>query len=247
MRISRLYLNQSLTTASTITLEKANSHYIRNVLRLKHGSTIALFNGVNNYDYQAALRFEGKKTLAEIISSQSSISDSELDSEVIMGVSRSDHIDFSIQKCTELGVNRLSIFNAQHSQNPLKPAQQEKRLAHWQAIAIKACEQCGRHRIPEVRFHTHLEAMLEHRNQSVSQFLLDFEGPGLPELLSTNQAGTHVSLLTGPEGGLASSEISLAIEQGFLPAHLGPRVLRTETATIVGLTIIQAMWGDIAC
>ncbi len=246
MRLSRTYLNQPLATGSTVALDRDHSHYIRNVLRLKSGASIALFNGTDDCDYRATLRFEGRNTTAEIVSCECLISDSELESEVILGVSRSDRIDFSIQKCTELGVNRICIFNAQHSQNPAKQTQLEKRLAHWLAIAIKACEQCGRHRIPEIRFYYQIEEMLDNCNHAGNKFLLDFNGPGLPGLLSTKQADIQVSLLTGPEGGLAQREITLAKEQGFLPAQLGPRVLRTETAAIAGLTIIQAIWGDVA-
>lgn len=246
MRISRIYVNQPLATGSSVELEPQNAHYVRNVLRLKSGATVALFNGTDDCDYSAFLNFDGKSTQAEITSSELLIADSKLDSEVILGLSRSDHIDFSIQKCTELGVSRISIFNAMHSQIPLKKAQQQKRMAHWRAIAIKASEQCGRHRIPAINFYPEIQARLESYDQDGQGYLLDFNGPGLLELLSHGrESDSRVSLLTGPEGGLADAEISLAVEYGFRSARLGPRVLRTETAAIAGLTILQAICGDI--
>jgi 16S rRNA (uracil1498-N3)-methyltransferase len=248
VRISRIYVNQPLASGSSIKLEEKNAHYLRNVLRLKTGSTVALFNGTDDCDYSAILHFEGKSTLAEITASKYFISDSILDSEVILGLSRSDHIDFSIQKCTELGVSRISIFNAIHSQIPLKKAQQEKRLAHWQAIAIKACEQCGRHRIPGITFYPQIKALLQVHDQSARAYLLDFNGPGLADLLAGVRINDNrVCLLTGPEGGLAETEIAMAKDYGFQACRLGPRILRTETAAIASLAILQATCGDIAC
>lgn len=248
MRISRIYVNQPLANGSSVELELQNIHYVRNVLRLKSGGTIALFNGTDDSDYLAILHFEGKRIRADIVSSEVLISDSKLDSEVILGVSRSDRIDFSIQKCTELGVSHISIFNALHSQNPLKKAQQEKRMAHWRAIAIKASEQCGRHRIPEIEIYSNIQARLESHDHAVRGYLLDFNGVALSELLCEDRGSdSRVSLLTGPEGGLAETEISLAEEYGFRAAKLGPRVLRTETAAIAGLAIMQATRGDMTC
>lgn len=244
MRLTRLYIDQPLASGSTFALETDRTHYVRNVLRLKSGAHIALFNGVDDADYQSILHFNGRNIEVEIISAHASKTDSALDSEVILGVSRSDRIDFSIQKCTELGVNRIAIFNARHSQNPIKSAQQKKRMTHWQAIAIKACEQCGRHRIPQIHFYSGIEAMLENARQTGTKLILDFNGLALPELLSRQSSNGQLSLLTGPEGGLTSEEISLATDQQFLLAYMGPRVLRTETAAIAGLAIIQSLWGD---
>lgn len=246
MRLSRIYIDQPLACGTTVRLERDHSHYVRNVLRLKNGAAIALFNGSDHCDYQARLRFEGKNSAAEIISSTAKETDSRLDSNVILAVSRSDRIDFSIQKCTELGVSRISIFNAQHSQNPIKPAQMDKRLGHWKTIAINACEQCGRHRIPQIGFYAQPETMLTSCNHEGAKFVLDFNGPALPALLTATPPTYPISLLTGPEGGLTDGELALTAEYGYLPAQLGPRVLRTETAAITGLAVIQSLWGDMA-
>lgn len=248
MRISRIYVNQPLASSCSLELEGQNAHYIRNVLRLKSGATVALFNGTDDCDYSAILHLENRNTQAEITGSKFLITDSKLDSEVILGLSRSDHIDFSIQKCTELGVRHISIFNATHSQIPLKKAQLEKRLVHWKAIAIKACEQCGRHRIPDINFYSQLKNHLKVHEHSARAYLLDFNGPGLTDLLSGKKdTDGRICLLTGPEGGLAEAEIAMAKDSGFQASRLGPRILRTETAAIAGLTILQATCGDMAC
>lgn len=245
MRLSRIYVDQSLAVGSKIIFDKETSHYIRNVLRLKADTTVALFNGNDECDFKSRIEYEGKKTLATAFEQHEYTTESQLDSEIIQGLARSDHIDLSIQKCTELGVRRISIFNAEHSQIPLKSSQQDKRLSHWQAIAIKACEQCGRHRPPVIAFFHRFEQAIENSHQRENKLLLDFDGPALPELLSKSKIQTQVSILIGPEGGFSSQEIKLANEQGFVSARMGPRVLRTETASMASMAIIQSIWGDL--
>jgi len=245
MRLSRIFVGESLSVGSRTTLDTAASHYIRNVLRLKHGAFVALFNGESEVDFQCLLEFSGKQTTAIVQSKSESKFESSLDSEIILGLSRSDHLDLAIQKSTELGVNRLSIFNAKHSQIPLKPAQQEKRFAHWRAIAIKACEQCGRHRPPIIEFYPQLKDALVSDYQRQNLFLLDIEGASIREYRPATQNCTQVSILIGPEGGLCSAEMTLAKDQGFTGIRLGPRVLRTETAAMTPLAISQSVWGDL--
>jgi 16S rRNA (uracil1498-N3)-methyltransferase len=151
-------------------------------------------------------------------------------------------MDWMIQKTTELGISKISLFNAERTQSPLKSTQLEKKLAHWQRIVISACEQSGRALLPEIRFHSHLQQALA---ASIIEFklLLDFDGGSLVSALQTPCAA--VSVLLGPEGGLSQSEIELAKSADFTPVRLGPRVLRTETAATAALTIVQATLGDL--
>lgn len=244
MRISRIYVGESLAIGSSIKLDTAASHYIRNVLRLKHAAIVALFNGQDECDYWSRLEFDGKQTIAIIESSVDSRTESSLDSEILQGLSRSDHLDFTIQKCTELGLKRFTIFNAEHSQIPLKPAQLDKRLAHWRAIAIKACEQSGRHMPPVIEFYKSLDAALDTAVDNHIKILLNFDGKTLPECLKSARQKDPISILIGPEGGLSESEIRKAVDHDFRSARLGPRVLRTETAAIVSLAIVQVLCGD---
>ena len=245
MRLSRIFVGESLAVGSHTTLDTAASHYIRNVLRLKESAVVALFNGEDEADYHCLLEFCGKKVIANIQSRNPSQMESMLDSEIILGLSRNDHLDLAIQKCTELGVNRFSIFNAQHSQIPLKPAQREKRFAHWRAIVIKACEQCGRHRLPVIEFFFKLEDALKSNDQQQNKFLLDFDGAGFETLSKSVKNRSQASLLIGPEGGLSDAEITLARALGFTGVRLGPRVLRTETAAMTSLALLQSVWGDL--
>lgn len=245
MRLSRIFVAQPLTPGTSIQLEPAISHYVRHVLRLKAGDAITLFNADDNYDYESLLSCQGKQTIASIQTRVLSDCESGLSSEIIQGLGRNDHMDWMVQKSTELGVSRISVFNAKHTQIPLKPAQLEKRLSHWRAVAINACEQCERHYPPEISFDRKLGDVLGHSVQRQSKILLSIDGDNLKSLLTPDSTEKQISMLVGPEGGLSDTEIQTAKQTGFVSIRLGPRVLRTETAAISALAIAQSLWGDI--
>ena len=245
MRLSRIFTEQSLAVGTKIELDTATSHYARNVLRLKSDMSIALFNGLDICDYESRLCFEGKKTFASITSKSKGNTESSLNSEIIQGLSRNDHLDWMIQKTTELGVQRISIFNSNHSQIPVKTSQLEKKRQHWRAIAIKACEQSGRHVPPKIDFFNSLQSLLEVSYQRDNKFLLDFQGPRLATLLQPQTKTNQVSIMLGAEGGLSVTEIGLANAAGFISSQIGTRVLRTETAAVTALALAQSYWGDI--
>jgi 16S rRNA (uracil1498-N3)-methyltransferase len=245
MRLSRIFTEQSLAVGSILQLDTATSHYVRNVLRLKSDMNIVLFNGLDIFNYESKLCFDGKKTSASIISRSQGNTESGLDSEIIQGLSRNDHLDWMIQKTTELGVQRISIFNSNHSQIPVKPNQLEKKRLHWRAIAIKACEQSGRHVPPKIDFFNNLQSLLQSSYKRESKFLLDFQGHRLAALLQPRSKTPQISIMLGPEGGLSVTEIELANAAGFKSSQIGTRVLRTETAAVAALAIAQSYWGDI--
>lgn len=241
MRISRVYTVARLVVGEEVSLDKSQSHYLKHVLRLKSGAALQLFNGRDAIDYHARLYIDGKTAIARIDDMTVLDNESGLETEIIQGLARADHMDWMLQKTTELGVTRISVFNAGRSQS-LKPAQLEKKLAHWRGVIISACEQCGRAILPEIDFYTSLEFAID---ASTVEFklLLDFDGVPLISALQPPQAA--VSMLLGPEGGLNESEIQLAGNAGFESVRLGPRVLRTETAATTALAIIQSSLGDI--
>ena len=242
MRMSRVHIDAELVNGQIIALDKRRGHYLKNVLRLKPGAAFFLFNGREAVDYHATLLADGKQIKAEIGAAQPLATESGLITEVIQGLARADHIDWMIQKTTELGVSKISLFNAERTQSPLKSAQLDKKLAHWQGVAISACEQCGRAIIPEIVFHPALERALGDLPDSF-RLLLDFDGQPLASALQPAQS--RVSILLGPEGGFNPQEIELAKDAGFQPVGLGSRVLRTETAATAALAIIQSGLGDL--
>ncbi|MDH3633936.1 MAG: 16S rRNA (uracil(1498)-N(3))-methyltransferase [Gammaproteobacteria bacterium] len=243
MRISRVYIETELVVGEEITLDRPQIHYLEHVLRLKSGAALLLFNGQDAVDYEAALVIEGKQHRAIINAAIPLTTESNLDCEIIQGLARGDHIDWMIQKTTELGVNRISMFNAQRTQSPMKPVHLQKKLGHWHRVAISACEQSGRAVVPTLEFYVDLEQAVAASN-GATKLLLDFDGDPLASI--AQPPGSSISMLLGPEGGLYPAEIEIARAAGFVPARLGPRVLRTETAATAALAIIQSNFGDLS-
>ncbi len=241
MRITRVHVEEELEVGAEIALAQAQSHYLKHVLRLKPGAALILFNGRQAFDYQAVLVANGKKLTARIESSTAVATESDLACEIIQGLGRADHIDWMIQKTTELGVSTISIFNAGRTPSPMKPAQLQKKMNHWRSVAISACEQSGRALLPTITFHADLTRALA-ASTAECRLLLDFDGVSLASALDRPRA--PVSILLGPEGGLNPGEIDLAKSNGFEPVSLGPRVLRTETAAISALAVVQSLLGD---
>jgi len=243
MRIVRVHVGAELVVGEEIILDRSQSHYLEHVLRLKSGAALLLFNGQEAVDYAATLVVEDKQYRALINAAVPVTTESDLDCEIIQGLARGDHIDWMIQKTTELGVNRISIFNAQRTQSPMKPAHLPKKLGHWHRVAISACEQCGRAVVPTLEFYTDLEQAVA-ASSGTTRLLLDFDGDSIASI--ARPPGSAVSMLLGPEGGLNPAEIDVARTAGFVPARLGPRVLRTETAATTALAIIQSNFGDLS-
>ncbi len=242
MRISRVHIDVELVAGEEVLLDRLQSHYLKHVLRLKSGAALVLFNGRDAIDYQARLVFDGRKVSARIDGATPLHNESGLDSEIIQGLGRGDHITWMIQKTTELGVNRILLFNSEHTQSPFKPAQMEKKLTHWRSVAVSACEQSGRALLPQIYFHTRLDQAIA-ASTIETRLLLDSSGAPLASVL--RPPCSALSLLIGPEGGLSPAEIRLARTTGFTAAGLGPRVLRTETAATTAIAIAQSILGDL--
>ena len=224
MRSIRVYCNAELVSGRVIELDRSQGHYLKNVLRLEPGAAFFLFDGRAAVDYAATLIVDGKKLRAEIGAARALVTESGIDSQIVLGLGRSDQVDWSIQKTTELGVKHIRLFNAERTQSPLKPAQLEKKLAHWRGVAISACEQCGRAILPEIEFHRGLDEALA-ATDAGTKILLDFDGDPLASALGN--APSPIAILLGPEGGLNAAEIESARNSGFQSASLGKRVLCT--------------------
>jgi 16S rRNA (uracil1498-N3)-methyltransferase len=152
-------------------------------------------------------------------------------------------MDWVVQKATELGVSRIAPLFTERSMVRLDEKQAARKVQHWRAIAIAACEQSGRNQVPEIETPTALYEMLEQRTASGAALILS---PGaalrIADVPATESGAT---VLIGPEGGLAEVEQETALRSGFTPVRLGPRVLRTETAAVCALTLLQQKFGDL--
>jgi len=242
MRIARVHVEDELAVGARIALTQARSHYLKHVLRLKPGAALQLFNGVDSFDYHAVLGTDGKRLCASIEAATVVTTESPLRSEIMQGLGHADHMDWMIQKTTELGVSRISIFPSERTQAPLKPTRLEKKRQHWRGVAISACEQCGRAVLPEIHYHDNLVRALAACTADL-RLLLEFSGAPLPTAL--HAARDSIAILLGPEGGLNPAEIRLGKSSGFTAVSLGPRVLRTETAAASALAVAQALLGDL--
>lgn len=243
MRLSRLYLSQALSAHCQIAADAAVCHYVRDVLRLRKGDALCLFNGRGG-EYDGTLLETGRQGVKLAVGAwRERHSESPLHTELGLGISRGERMDYAIQKAVELGVTRIVPLHTEHTVVRLTGERRKQRCQHWQKIAIAACEQSGRCRIPEVAEPMTLGAWLAGQT-GLRLFCDPRAGQGLAQLAAPDDR--HVCLLSGPEGGFAEDERHLARDSGFLPIRLGPRVLRSETAALAVLAAAQLLWGDLA-
>jgi 16S rRNA (uracil1498-N3)-methyltransferase len=238
MRLSRFFISAPLSLGQH-PLPEAQAHYIGRVLRHAVGDAVQLFDG-SGPEYLGHLIEVGKKTVrVELTEQLPGQPDSPLQVHLGQGLSRGERMDWAIQKATELGVVQITPIVSERCEVRLKDERADKRLAHWQQVAISACEQCGRSTLPII----HPPMLLTDWLQQVQADLKLVLHPVAEPMLSHAKPGS-LAFLIGPEGGLNDAEVAQAMAQHFHAARLGPRVLRTETAAAVALTVAQHLWGD---
>ena len=240
MRISRIYTQATLQASQSVELEEKPSHHLSKVLRLKVGSDVILFNG-DGYDYSGHINAIEKKSVGIYINSRE-IKNSESSLKIHLGVavSKGDRMDWIIQKSTELGVDEITPLLTERTELKLKGDRKEKKQHHWQKIANGACEQSGRARLPTINRIQHLSEWTQ-TTKATRKFVLHHRSI---KQLNSNDDISSVCLLIGPEGGLSEDEIALAEHHHFDALQLGPRILRTETAPLAAISILQHHWGD---
>ena len=240
MRISRLFIDHSLVVGSEILLPKELSHYVLQVLRLREGSMLVLFNGLGG-EYSGVLRERGKQAVVEVQKFSDRTVESALKIHLGQGISRGEKMDFVVQKAVELGVSEITPLFTERCGVKLIDERAAKRLEHWQKIIHSACEQSGRNTLPQIHAPIELAVWLSQRQEPCRLVC----HPGLSSVRDEDLAPTSAALLIGPEGGFSEEEVQAAIRQKFISLSLGPRILRTETATIAALAKLQVQWGDI--
>jgi 16S rRNA (uracil1498-N3)-methyltransferase len=243
MRLNRVHAEQALAAGSEILLPEAAAYHVARVLRLRAGAPLVLFDGSGGDFRGEVVAVEGDRVRVRVGERSAGLQESPLAITLVQAVSRSERMDWTLQKATELGVRRIQPVLSARSVVRLDERQAVKKLRHWQAIVAGACEQCGRSVLPEVRPPLELSRYFAEVPREGQRLVLSPSGPAsLAGLAST---AARVELLIGPEGGLDDGELDAATRVGFAPVRLGPRVLRTETAGIVALAVLQALWGDL--
>jgi 16S rRNA (uracil1498-N3)-methyltransferase len=235
MRIPRVLISQSLQQGQTLELPKPAAHHLQKVLRLRKGHPVLVFDG-NGAEFEGELLDQSRVRLSLPTGREP---ESPLFLTLIQGISRGQKMDFALQKAVELGVAAIQPVACERSVVQLEGERLEKRLAHWRGVIESACEQSGRTRVPELLAPTKLFGL-----DACSEgdgYYLDPEGANS---LATCVIASSVSLIVGPEGGLSKGETQYLRSVGYRGVRLGPRVLRTETAGIAALAVLQALKGD---
>jgi len=241
MRISRIYTDQSLTPDQELTLESAASRHLIQVLRLRPGAELVLFNG-DGRNYRARLETTSKKAaVVRVLSSSDPEPKSILEIHLCISVSKGERMDFAIQKSVEMGVTEITPLFTRHGVVNLKGERLEKRQQHWRQVMISACEQSGRCSLPLLHQAKEMDQLLETPPEGL-RLVLNHRADS--SLMQFKPANNKINILVGPEGGLSEGEILAAQNRGFHGIRLGPRVLRTETAPLATIAAIQTLWGD---
>ena len=237
--VVRFYIDQPLRAGTTCLLPEDSAHHAVHVLRVRPGDDVTLFNGRGGEYPSRIAAIERLKVMVDILSHDPVERESPLRTALVQGVSAGEKMDFTIRKAVELGVAEIRPVLAAASVARPKGERAAARQAHWQRIAIAACEQCGRNRIPNV--HSLVEAADFNDQRMGTKILLS---PRSELSFSKMKFGESVVLAAGPEAGFSMEEENVFVRCGFVPARLGPRVLRTETAALAALAALNALRGD---
>jgi 16S rRNA (uracil1498-N3)-methyltransferase len=240
---TRLYVPHSLESGTSLVLDPERSHYVSRVLRLRAGDDLVLFDGSGREHAGTVSSALRKGVTVSVGAARERDVESPLAVRLIQGLSRGDRMDFVVQKATELGVQRITPVITEFSVVRLDAAKAEKRVEHWTRIAQAACEQCGRNRIPAIDPPQPLAGVLGPRAAGSERVVLH---PGAAGALASLQApDSRIELLIGPEGGFSEGELEKITAAGYLACSFGSRILRTETAAIAALAVLQARYGDL--
>lgn len=243
--LSRIYFPGEIPPHGSCLLASEQAHHVARVLRLQPGDTLTLFDG-NGIEYAAVIAHITKSGVTLNVGEPRRIDrESPLAVTLAQGISSGERMDYTVQKAVELGVAGIQPVESSRGVVRLDGMRAQKRVAHWQAVVLAACEQCGRNCVPKVAPVMRLRDWLGQAVQpppSELRMLLSPQGPiSLRELPKPRGS---VVLLAGPEGGLTPEERHDAQRAGFTAVKLGPRVLRTETAAVAALAAMQTLWGD---
>jgi 16S rRNA (uracil1498-N3)-methyltransferase len=242
MRLNRVFSEVPVGGRVQLELTGTAANHIGRVLRLRAGEPLILFDDAGG-EYAAIVEAFTRDAVRVAVGEYLDVNrESPLHVTLAQGISRGERMDVVVQKATELGVKRIVPVLAERTVVRLNDAQAANRLRHWRAIAIAACEQCGRNRLPQIT-----------SPMSLQEFLVSDYPAGLRLVLSPTgglkaselPASTAATLLIGPEGGLSDTEHGAALAAQFKGLILGPRILRTETAALAALAVIQQQLGDL--
>ena len=237
-----MHLPDEIPAHGVCAVPPEQAHHLAHVLRLAAGDAVIAFDG-RGHEYAATIERISKSGVTLTLGDPQAV-DRESPLEVVLaqGISSGERMDYTVQKAVELGVHAIQPLTAERSVVRLDRDRALRRVAHWQAVAVAACEQCGRNRVPHVLPVAALETWLGAVPAIAARFTLTPTAD--VRLAGLERPRGSIVLLAGPEGGLSPREHDSAIASGFTAVRLGPRVLRTETAAVAALAAMQTLWGD---
>ena len=244
MRNPRLFTDQPLTPGDQVVLKGNVAQHLGRVLRSRSGDHIALFNGDGQEFAAQVLTVSKGEVSVKVGAAASPQTESPVYTTLGLCLSTGARFEWAIQKATELGVGAIAPLYSERVDFSIPQDRMEKRIAHWQQIAISACEQCGRVKVPSITPPQSLAVWVE--NVSAEQKLVLHCADNTDASASAMTPGTprDAALLIGPEGGLTDHEFAATSAEGFQLLQLGPRVLRTETAPAAALSVLSVFWGE---
>ena len=254
VRLTRVFVEGELQSGSVVELPRETGAHLAKVLRARSGDEVVLFNGDGREFTGAVEKVQGSRVSASIGAARAIDRESPFQLTLVQCVPRGDRMDFIVQKATELGVVRIIPVLSQRSVVRLDEGQAASKQLHWRAVAVSACEQCGRNRLPSVAapqpLLNYLGALAQ-ANESL-RLVLEPERAHRTERgaqsidIASSQSVSLAEIAIGPEGGFAPEELEAFDLSSFSRVSLGPRVLRTETAAIAAIVVLQARFGDMS-
>jgi 16S rRNA (uracil1498-N3)-methyltransferase len=251
VRLTRVYVDTALIPGSLVELPRDTASHLAKVLRARSGDELILFNGDGREFAGAIESVRGSRVSASVGDGRQVDRESPLAITLVQCVPRGDRMDFIVQKATELGVARIVPVLSQRSVVRLDKGQAESKATHWRAVAVSACEQCGRNRLPTIEA---AQPLLNYLGESSAgtgpRLVLEPESATHARTTAQNLGGApdlaivDAEIAIGPEGGFASDELEAFRVAGFSQIGLGPRILRAETAAIAAVVWLQARLGD---
>lgn len=241
-RIQRFHVDQIDKSKSHLEIAGEQSHYVTRVLRLQTGDRMILFDGSGSEWKAKIIDTKRNRLLLELEERATPDRESPINLTLIQSISRSQRMDLVMQKSTELGVTRIVPVFSTNTIVKIKEDKIEKKINHWRNILISASEQSGRTKIPDLISPIQLETECLKRYKSDLSIFYDTTGK---ESYDANKP-KDITAVIGPEGGFTEDEKQMAIDAGYMVMQSGPRLLRTETAPIMALSILQYLYGDLS-
>lgn len=245
MRITRIFVPGPLASGQQIALSDSAHQHLTRALRLEVGAELQAFDGEGG-EWRARIASIAKRgSEIEVLETVEALPESPLRIELGQALARGEKMDLVLQKATELGVARIAPLITERSEVKLDAERAERRLAHWRGVLVHACEQSGRARLPELQEPVRIEQWAASLSAPVKLMLDPDAEIGIQRAVDDLRVSKHVAITIGPEGGFGPRDLQSLRAAGFLPVRLGPRVLRTETAGLAMVAILQALEGDL--